>query len=291
MQVVQSQLNARYGRTNGGAINIVTKSGSNTWEGTIRANRLPALLDHQPAQGLHRRPRPVGNQRQPSRYSQYTDITFSGPIIKDRLWFFLGTRLEPTVAGSARIGWGTPGVMQHYQQRRFLLDGPAGQLGDLHEVPPHHLRRLPERGQRPAGRAWTPTGCRSPGVAGLPRRLQQPEPHCRATTAPSSPPTPPSTATRASSPARSNTDNTLALTFLYAKTTAGRLHRRAPLAPEHLHQPAFVGDAVTRTNGLHPELEQHPRRALVPGGQGRPEPGEHRDVPGSRPTPWTSSPP
>ena len=38
MQVVQSQLNARYGRTNGGAINVVTKSGSNVFEGTIRSS-------------------------------------------------------------------------------------------------------------------------------------------------------------------------------------------------------------------------------------------------------------
>jgi len=112
IQIIQSQLNARYGRTSGGAVNIATKSGSNTFEGTFRE------FIHRASWTTNLPHGPVGGDVSQSElnalegYSRYTDITYSGPIVKDRLWFFLGTRLQPSAAGSSRLGWGRPGVMQ-----------------------------------------------------------------------------------------------------------------------------------------------------------------------------------
>jgi hypothetical protein len=112
IQLIQSQLNARYGRTSGGAVNIATKSGSNTFEGTIREFINRSAWTTNISKG------PVGGDISQSElnavegYSRNTDITFSGPLIKDRLWFFLATRLQPNVSSTTRLGWGRPGVMQ-----------------------------------------------------------------------------------------------------------------------------------------------------------------------------------
>jgi len=112
IQVVQSQLNARFGRSEGGAVNILTKSGGNTFEGTIRSyiNR-PSWTTNLPRGA-------VGGDLGSSEgnaaegYSRYTDVTFSGPIIKDKLWFFFGTRIQPNSAQTARLGWGLGSRME-----------------------------------------------------------------------------------------------------------------------------------------------------------------------------------
>jgi|GEM_PF-1433766 len=111
VQVVQSQLNARYGRTTGGALNIATKTGSNTFQGTVRAfiNRpsWTTNLPHGSSAGVAAAESGLGEG-----YSHYTDVTLGGPIVKDRLWFFVGARFQPAAAGTARLGWGSPAVMQ-----------------------------------------------------------------------------------------------------------------------------------------------------------------------------------
>ena len=104
IQIIQSQLSARFGRTSGGAVNIATKTGSNTFEGTVRE------FIHRASWTTNLPHGPVGGDISQSElnaiegYSRYADITCSGPIIKDRLWFFLGTRLQPNAAGSTRLG-------------------------------------------------------------------------------------------------------------------------------------------------------------------------------------------
>lgn len=92
-QVVTSQVNVRFGRALGGAVNIITKSGSNTFEGSVRVKlsrddwkaRTPdTTIDTTWADTLNR---------------EY-DVTLRGPIIKDRLWFAVGTILKPNQAWS-----------------------------------------------------------------------------------------------------------------------------------------------------------------------------------------------
>lgn len=106
VQVVVSGLNARNGLVSGGQVNVVTKSGSNTFEGTIRANMSRASL--------------AADYPQTSAYNNSNllredlthtvDFTFSGPIVKDRLWFTLGTRLIPSQATVNELGYTVVGV-------------------------------------------------------------------------------------------------------------------------------------------------------------------------------------
>jgi hypothetical protein len=88
VQVVLSPLNARNGRTIGGAINVVTKSGSNEFEGSLRASPYHSGW-YARNKGLHD---PAGVS---DGWNNSYDITLAGPIVKDRLWFSYGTTITP----------------------------------------------------------------------------------------------------------------------------------------------------------------------------------------------------
>jgi hypothetical protein len=106
IQVVLSALNARNGRSQGGQVNIVTKSGSNTFEASVRTTldrpSWSTNLPHGPEAGSDAS---AYEANATESFSRFTDITASGPIIKDRLWFYFGTRLQPSAAGTTRLGW------------------------------------------------------------------------------------------------------------------------------------------------------------------------------------------
>jgi hypothetical protein len=106
VQVVLSALNARNGRTQGGQVNVVTKTGSNTFAGTVRTyiNRpsWTTNLPHGPVAGSDIS---AIESAATETYSRYTDLTLSGPIVKDRVWFYVGTRLQPVQGGTAKLGW------------------------------------------------------------------------------------------------------------------------------------------------------------------------------------------
>lgn len=102
VQVVLSPLNARNGRALGGQVNVVTKTGGNEFEGSFRA----------------RLGRPTWGSRGPAtrdlpgqvsdNLSRTYDVTLSGPILKDRLWFSVGTILTPASSSPAEIGRRSP---------------------------------------------------------------------------------------------------------------------------------------------------------------------------------------
>ena len=81
---------AEYGRFSGGVVNIVTKSGGNTFSGSFRQNLSnPAWIAETPRQvenGL----------KNPDLTSNTYEGTFGGPIALDRLWFFSAGRYQNT---------------------------------------------------------------------------------------------------------------------------------------------------------------------------------------------------
>src|SRR5262249_45493786 len=77
-QVISSGASAEFGRTAGGVINVITKSGTNTIHGSLfHYQRLEGLSaetsDHQPLTDFHR---------------EQFGGTIGGPIIKDKVFFF-----------------------------------------------------------------------------------------------------------------------------------------------------------------------------------------------------------
>ncbi|MBI4912789.1 MAG: TonB-dependent receptor [Acidobacteria bacterium] len=100
VSVIQSPLNAKYGNSSGGIVNLVTKSGTNQFEGSFRAK-------------LFRNSWFAGRGPLPARYgsafasnssaiqsddlSRTYEVTFLGPIWKDHITFAYANRISPTV--------------------------------------------------------------------------------------------------------------------------------------------------------------------------------------------------
>lgn len=94
-QQLQLNMSAQYGNSAGGSVNLVTKSGTNAWHGSVweyfRNDALDANLFFLNQQGV---------KKPPLRFNQF-GMTFGGPIIKDKLFFFLslqGDRYRATAA-------------------------------------------------------------------------------------------------------------------------------------------------------------------------------------------------
>jgi len=238
VQVVQSALNARNGRTSGGQVNVVTKSGSNTFEGTVRA------YINRPSWTTNLARGPVDGDLSQSEthavegYSRFVDATFSGPILKDKLWFFVGTRLQPNDSGTARLGWGSPAVMQ--QQQFDDAGHPTGWSdlpGDWKQYMNHPLTTW---GQYPSvdavliNRTGAPTSYQNPDLstsdigAIVPADTQYSRYQARLT-------------------GQVTANNTLSLTYLYSKETAGG-YTGERSGPSTAINKDFMGDIVTKTN-------------------------------------------
>ena len=86
--VLVGGISAEWGRFSGGVINMVTKSGGNTFSGSFREN-------FSNPKWIERTPREVSNNVTHSDIlSKTSEATFGGPLIKDRLWFFTAGRHE-----------------------------------------------------------------------------------------------------------------------------------------------------------------------------------------------------
>ena len=88
--VLTHGISAEYGRFSGGVVNIVTKSGGNTFSGSFRQNLSnPAWIAETPRQ--------VENDlTNPDLVSHTYEGTFGGPIVLNRVWFFSAGRYENT---------------------------------------------------------------------------------------------------------------------------------------------------------------------------------------------------
>jgi outer membrane receptor protein involved in Fe transport len=90
VSVLTGGLPASYGRFTGGVVNVITRSGGNTFSGSFRENLSnPSWIAETPRQ--------VANKiEHPSLLSRAHEGTFGGPIAVDRLWFFTAGRYEQT---------------------------------------------------------------------------------------------------------------------------------------------------------------------------------------------------
>jgi hypothetical protein len=115
IQVVLSPLNARYGRTLGGSINMARKSGGNEFGGSVRAN-----IDRDSWRGRARdiredEGREGGNVS--DAFSRTWDVTLSGPVWKDHVWFMFGTSITPARVENSTL------IAQNERYRRTILTG------------------------------------------------------------------------------------------------------------------------------------------------------------------------
>jgi hypothetical protein len=244
IQVVQSQLNARYGRTTGGAINIATKSGSNDWAGTVRAyvNRpsWTTNLPHGSAAGIADAESSRGDG-----YSRYTDVTLGGPIIKDRIWFFLGARIQPSASGTARLGWGTPARMQQSTDNGSSWTDMAGNWESYFKYPMITWGLYPGVDNVLRGGVDT-SGAPVSGVAGYPTGYGSPD-LTQSDNGKIVPTSSRYTHWQGKITAQINADNIVNATYLYGKTTDEGMTGQFSSGLGEATNLAFVGKGVTRT--------------------------------------------
>jgi outer membrane receptor protein involved in Fe transport len=84
--VLTSGISAEYGRFSGGVINLITKSGGNTFSGSFRSNFSNSAWTVETP-----REKASGTER-PDKLNQSYEATFGGPVLRDRLWFFTAGR-------------------------------------------------------------------------------------------------------------------------------------------------------------------------------------------------------
>jgi hypothetical protein len=102
VQVKSSGIEAEHGGALGGVVNVVMKKGSNAYHGSVFGTYEADGLDGSENSTLRYDPTPgpiaPGTDNDPQTYSPKRDhfriaqpgFTVGGPILKDRLWFFLG---------------------------------------------------------------------------------------------------------------------------------------------------------------------------------------------------------
>ena len=85
-QVLTSGVSAEYGRFGGGVVNAITRSGGNVFAGSYRVNLTNDAWSTET---------PFERAREVTRVSDVNVVhegTFGGPLVQDRLWFFLAGR-------------------------------------------------------------------------------------------------------------------------------------------------------------------------------------------------------
>jgi hypothetical protein len=95
VQVLTSGISAEYGRFGGGVINVITKSGGNTFSGAFRSNFT------NPSWSLETPYEKSAGTRRASKLSPTYEATIGGPVVRDRVWFFGGSRIERTTTQGA----------------------------------------------------------------------------------------------------------------------------------------------------------------------------------------------
>jgi hypothetical protein len=111
-QVLTSGISARYGRFTGGVINAITKTGSNRFEGSVRA---------QYTNGKWNASNPISGAGIDDLGEEY-QATLGGPIIKDKLWFFVAAHEQPSSTAQLNLSgytWASGGSLAspNFQER------------------------------------------------------------------------------------------------------------------------------------------------------------------------------
>jgi hypothetical protein len=99
INVITGGYQAEYGRATGGVVSIVTNSGSNEFHGSVFGSWAPYMTTPQTVARL--------GEALAARSRQYQQYDFGfelgGPILKDRIWFYVGLAPTHTITRTERI--------------------------------------------------------------------------------------------------------------------------------------------------------------------------------------------
>lgn len=138
-QVLTSGISSEYGRFSGGVVNAVTKRGGNEFSGSYRAQlNNPKWASLNPFEK-------TSNVQRKDDVTLAHEITFGGPLLKDRLWFFLAGRTASTLTSNVfpDTGIGTD-VTQDNKRGQLKL---TGTVSPNHTVSATYLNNATEQTQ------------------------------------------------------------------------------------------------------------------------------------------------
>ncbi len=140
-QVLTSGISAEYGRFSGGVVNVITKSGGNTFSGSWRTN-----LDNPTWEGLN--PYEVENEvEREDILNQTHEATLGGPIARDRLWFFSSFRRARTTDSDSFAQTGISyNETENNDRAQIKL---TATLAPGHTLSGQYMRNQTARGTRP----------------------------------------------------------------------------------------------------------------------------------------------
>jgi len=130
-QVLTSGISAEYGHFTGGVLNVITKSGGNKFAGTFRDNLSKATwINLTPYEKGFRGDGALPGPAQPHTSHTLTNVyegTLGGPIMKDRLWFFVAGHKETSSTPNSLTLTAIPyTVVQGNNRPEYKLTGNIG---------------------------------------------------------------------------------------------------------------------------------------------------------------------
>jgi hypothetical protein len=116
--IATAGVSAEYGRFSGGVVNVVTKSGGNSFSGSFRETMMndkwrtltPFEVKSIAADAAHKETRV-------DKVVPTHEYTFGGPVVPDRLWFFTAGRLQTQSEGRALVGTNAPYTFRRPSRR------------------------------------------------------------------------------------------------------------------------------------------------------------------------------
>jgi hypothetical protein len=138
ISILTSGISAEYGRFSGGVINAITKSGSNTFQGSWRTDITNADWQDESLVEKNAIARGTGSRHLDETFFVHT-ATLGGPIAKDRLWFFGAYRRENSSTANALSVTGV-GYNTGVENRRY--EGKlTGRIAANHNLQANYIKQ------------------------------------------------------------------------------------------------------------------------------------------------------
>jgi Carboxypeptidase regulatory-like domain len=133
--IITNNFGPEYGRNAGSVVNVITKSGSNAWHGSIYENENNSILN-----SLTSTQNSIGLKQPPRANDEFGGFTIGGPLVKDKAFFFGGFdqeivssstayttgQLTPTPTGLAQLASCIPNGVNANAVAALSKFGPYG---------------------------------------------------------------------------------------------------------------------------------------------------------------------